>query len=193
MAKSKDETASAPEVETPAEQAGSTGVRSRRAFMLKQFVPEGIDWINKNVVAKGKGSQVILGRVVGFVTGTNDKENTLPDGTPSKSIVLVGQFEAEDYRTGEVSSASNVYLPMSIAEQIKSMFVTDESLKVVEIDCDIGLEATGKTIPYTWVVINHREGMDLTPLKKLRLSRKRPANALALEAPKNAGALEAPK
>lgn len=168
----------------------SKGVRARRAIMLKEFVPNQ-DFINKEVVAKGKGTQVILGRIFGFVTATVDKENTLPNGEKSKSVVCNGQFETENYLTGEVSAASSVYFPASFSEAIKAMFAADESLKVVEVDTDIGVEATGKSIPYTWMVTNHIEGEAQTPLKKLRGARKRPANAFQLAAPAAAKQLTA--
>lgn len=161
---------------------GSKGVRARRAIMLKEFIPNS-DYIAKEVVGKGKGTQVVLGRIFGFVTGTTEKENTLPNGDKSKSVVCNGQFETENYLTGEVSAASSVYFPSSFSEAIKGMFAADESLKVVEVDTDVGLEATGKAIPYTWVVVNHIEGEQQTPLKALRSKRGRPANAPQLAAP----------
>lgn len=158
----------------------STGVRSRRAIMLKEFIPSQ-DFINTQVVAKGKGTKVLLGRIFGFVTGVSEKTNTLPNGEKATSIVVHGQFESESYLTGEISGASTVYFPSSFAEAIKTQFAMDENLKVVQVDTDIGVEATGKPIPYTWVVVNHIEGTDQTPLRKLRAGRPRPA--LAAPAP----------
>lgn len=178
----KKRTAEQPAEQPAAVAEGSKGVRARRAIMLKEFVPNQ-DFINKEVVAKGKGYQVILGRIFGFVTGIADKENTLPNGEKAKSIVCNGQFETENYLTGEVSAASSVYFPSSFSEAIKAMFAADDALKVVEVDTDIGLEATGKTIAYTWVVINHISGEAQTPLKVLRGKRSRPDNAPKLAAP----------
>jgi hypothetical protein len=160
----------------------SQGVRARRAIMMKEFIPHA-DFIAKEVVGGGKGTQRMLGRVFGFVTGVSEKHGKLPNGDPSVSIVCNGQFEMENYLTGEISSASSVYFPSSFSENIKVMFATDADLKVVEVDTDIGVEATGKTIPYTWVVVNHIEGEAVTPLKLLRNKRGRPASAPALAAP----------
>lgn len=168
------------------------GVRARRAFMLKQFVPSP-DWINTNIVAHGKGTKAILGRVFGVCTGYSMKNNVLPDGTPSSSIVLQGMFQAESYMTGELSEATTVYLPAAYAEKVKTAFDADPNIKVVELDCDIGLEATGKTIPYEWVVVAFREGEEMAVLKRLRGSRGRPADAVALAAPAKAAALPAPE
>lgn len=162
--------------------AASTGVRARRAIMMKEFIPNA-DFIAKECVGKGKGTLVMLGRVFGFVTGVSEKQNTLPNGDKATSIVCNGQFETESYLTGEVSSATAVYFPSSFSEAIKAMFAVDESLKMVEVDTDIGVEATGKAIPYTWAVVNHIEGADQTPLKALKAKRGRPATAPALAAP----------
>jgi len=77
----------------------SGGVRSRRAFMMKQFIPSA-DFIAKEVIGKGKGTKVILGRIYGIVTGSEVKTGTLPNGDPSSSIVLKGIFQSEDYLSG---------------------------------------------------------------------------------------------
>lgn len=185
----KEKTVEENRAETAAPAGESKGVRARRAIMLKEFIPNA-DFIAKEVVGKGKGTIVMLGRVLGFVTSTADKENTLPNGEKSASVVCSGQFETENYMTGEISAASSVYFPSSFSEAIKAMFAADPELKVVEVDTDIGLEATGKTIPYTWVVVNHIQGEAQTPLKKLRSSRGRPSNVPALAAPKAAAQLE---
>ena len=140
----------APATEAPATEANG-GVRARRAFALKNLVPS-IDWINKNVVSQGKGHRAIVGRVYGIVTGYVDKVNDI-NGVPTASIALNGSFEAESYESGEVSRFVTVFLPMAYAEQLKAAFLSDSNLITASIDLDIGLEATGKTIPYEWIVI----------------------------------------
>jgi hypothetical protein len=160
------------------------GTRARRALMLKQFIPNP-DWINKNIVAGGKGTQMAVGRIWGVATSIGRKQNTLPDGKIVDSIVVNGIFQAESYLTGELSEASSVYFPMAYAEKIAALFASVEGLKVVEVDCDVGLEATGKTIPYEWVIIAFREGEEMAVLKRIKGTRGRPTNAapLALAGP----------
>lgn len=233
---------------TVAQGAPQEGIRARRAFMLKQFIPSAT-FITENVVAKGAGTQVVLGRVYGSATGTQRKTNQLPDGSFAESVVINGIFQAESYIDGVVSEATSVYLPMAYAEKVEAVFKSSMSvaldtagkpimeapkprmaavldsdghaviegdkvvmapvmvdgkpqfeasvakmvstLTAVELDCDIGLEATGKTIPYEWVVIAYREGEAMDVLKRLRNSRKRPANAYALPAPDAQAALPA--
>jgi hypothetical protein len=159
------------------ESVTTEGVRARRAFMLKQLIPDQ-DWIMKNVVANGKGTRATIGRVWGIANGCTDKVNTLPDGSPSSSIVLQGAFNTESYITGELSEASNAYLPMAYAEKLKALFAADKSIQVIEVDCDVGIEATGKTIPYEWVITAFREGEEMAVLKRIRGARQKPKNLL---------------
>lgn len=175
------------EPETPAQEqaqeqategGNSQGIRVRRALQMKQLLPE-LDWINKNVIAVGTGHKVIIGRVYGLVTGTEEKLGQLPNGEASVSFVLKGVFESEAYLTGELSDFGAVFFPSAFSEKLHNMFKADEHLKTVEIDCDVGLEATGKTIPYTWVIVQHVEGQAFEPLKRLRSSRAKPSNAVA--------------
>lgn len=175
----------------PAVEGEAQGIRARRAFMLKQFVPNP-DWINVNIVAKGKGTRVKLARIFGFATGTSRKTNTLPDGSTSESIFVSGMFQSENYLDGELGEASGVYFPMAYAEKIETIFKMDETIKVAEIDCDVGLEATGKTIPYEWVITAYVEGAEMAVLKNLRNRRARPSDAPALQAPAKQAALAAP-
>lgn len=178
------EVVAASEKATPAS-AETEGKRARKAFMMKQFLPNK-DWINVNVVAKGEGTKVIIGRVYGACFGWEEKTHTFPDGKTSTSVALKGAFEAESYMTGELDSATQVYLPAAYAERVKAVFQSVPDLKVVEIDCDIGLAATGKAIPYEWVVVAYREGEEMAVLTRIKGSRQRPANAVALAAPKAA-------
>lgn len=176
MSKNEASKMPVPSEVTQSLQPSSEGVRARRAFMMKQFIPS-TDFIVKNVVAHGKGTRVTLGRVYGVATGFFIKTNILPDGKQTTSTVLNGMFQAESYLTGELSEAVQVYLPAAYADKVKAIMESDPSIKVVELDCDIGLEATGKPIPYEWVVTAFREGEEMAVLKRLRSSRERPDNA----------------
>jgi len=175
----------APAAETAAPE--QEGVRARRAIMLKQFLPgDGIDWIMKNVVSQGKGTRATFGRVYGTCTGYEIKTGSLPDGTPSQSIALKGDFETENFMTGEIGSGTLAFIPAAYAEKVQAIFdanaitnaegqVIGNHVRTVEVDIDVGVEATGKPIPYEWVVIAFKEGSEMAVLKKLRNSRARPA------------------
>jgi hypothetical protein len=175
-----------PQADLPAE-----GIRARKVFVLRQFIPDA-NWIAANVVAKGKGTKVLLGRVWGVAMSTEHKTKTLDDGKVITSVAMNGAFQAESYITGELSAMSTTYLPDAYALKVAALFETDKTIKVVEIDCDVGLEATGKTIPYEWVIIAYREGEEMAVLKRLRNSRGRPTGAPALAAPPQVAAIEGP-
>lgn len=168
-----------PETETE-ETGGSVsteGVRARRGLTLKQLVPDQ-DWIMKNIVANGKGTRATVGRIFGIVTGCQRKQNDV-QGKLIDSIACVGILNSESFLTGEISQGSSVFFPMAYAEQIAALFDADPSIKVIEVDCDIGLEATGKTIPYEWVTTAFLEGKEMAILKRLRAARPRPTHLLA--------------
>lgn len=172
-----DQTPAAPEIQ---------GVRARRTIMLKNLLPaDGVDWIMKNVVSQGKGTRATLGRIFGVCTGYSIKTNTLPDGTPSSSIVLHGDFETENYIDGEIGSGTTAYIPAAYSEKVKTVFdanaILNEAgeeignrIRTIEIDIDVGVEATGKTIPYEWVVVAFKEGAEMATLKRMRSTRARP-------------------
>lgn len=154
----------------------NTGVVVRRAFMLKQFLPNQ-DWINTTIVAGGKGTKATVGRIYGIATRTERKTNTLPDGSVSESIFVGGSFQSESYLDGVASQSSGVFFPMAYAEKIEAVFASGD-IKTVEVDCDIGLEATGKTIPFAWVVTAFREGEEMDVLRRIKGNRARPAHLL---------------
>jgi hypothetical protein len=169
----------------------ATGMKVRKAFMLRMFLPDS-NWIAREVVAKGKGTTVMLGRVFGICTSIERKMNTVGDKV-IPSISVRGIFQAENYHTGEVSESASVYLPSALAEKIATMFDNDASLKTIEIDTDIGVEATGKTIPYAWTATQWIDGDAQNPLARLKASRKRPENAAQLKAGEAPAQLAAPK
>jgi hypothetical protein len=179
------------------------GIRARRAVMLKQFIPgENIDWIMKNVVAGGAKTRATLGRVFGICTGYELKHGTLPDGTPSTSIALKGAFQTESYVDGEVGECTLAFLPAAYGEKLKAIFdanaltnsagdVIGNNVKMIEVDVDVGVEATGKTIPYEWVITAFREGAEMAVLKRMRQSRARPAFVLKTGEGSDAKVIEA--
>lgn len=156
----------------------SQGRRARASFMLKNFVDR--DWIMKNVVGPGKDEKtgkfvrMPVGRVFGIVSGTSIKRGRLPDGTESESVVLNGIFETESMVDGEVSAPTSLYLPNAFGRQIEAVFANDSTINAVRIDVDIDVEATGKSIPYTWVVVNHLD-TGKSPLADMKVARTRPA------------------
>lgn len=142
--------------ETDGEISGTvseTGRRVRRTLMLKQFADP--DWINRNVVAKGKGTHVAVGRIYGIAREFRKNVNDV-NGRQVESIAVSGSFEGVRFADGEILNGATVYFPMAYAERIAAAL----SMKgggMVQVDCDVGVEATGKAIPYEWTITNFVE------------------------------------
>ncbi len=141
---------------------------------MKRFASP--DWIMQNCVVKGAGTKVQVARIIGKAMQAERKQNTYQDKT-LESIVLRGVFEGENLLTGEIISASEIYLPRAYAQQVAVMFM-DETVKRVELDLDIGVRATGKTIPYEWTCTTFTDDGFGAELSRIR-SRRRP-NPLTL-------------
>jgi hypothetical protein len=124
------------------------GKRSRRVFMMKTMASA--DWIMANVVAKGKGTQASLGRLYGTVHKVDKKVGDI-QGRPSVNYPLSGVFESISALTGELAGYTTAYLPESFALQMYDAMQVEGVLSL-ELDIDIGVEATGKSIPYEWMV-----------------------------------------
>lgn len=164
------------------------GTRVRRAFMMKNFLPDP-DWINKNVVAGGKGTHKKVGRIIGFAIGATKRINDI-GGKPTESISLNGKFEVENYLSGEISQPSVIYTPMAFSEQVQVALLSD-GVQLVQIDVDVGVEATGKTIPYEWTITSFLEAQDSQAMLQLRHRRgPRKASLTAIEGGKEAPLLE---
>lgn len=182
----------APSISEQAAVKPAEGMRTRKAFYLKYFMPNP-EWYAANVYAKAKGTRFTLGRIMGQVFDTERRTNTLENGTVLQSVVLIGKFESENYQTGEISRAATAYLPIAFAQMVEQLFEANKSLTMVEIDCDLGIESTGKTSGATheWVVTAFRDGDSMDVMKRLRYGRRTPLNASAYDAMAADGSLAA--
>lgn len=144
------------------------GRRIATAFAMKSFLPDQ-DWIMKNVVAKGRGTHELVGRIFGTATRAIRKTNDW-QGKQLESIALEGTFEAEFKLTGEVRAVSVTFLPRAFALQVEVALAS--GAEAAHLDVDIGLEATGKTIPYEWTVTSYLEGRAERAMRALRGSRR---------------------
>src|ERR1700679_1312489 len=138
-----------------AAQVATEGKRARRVLMPRMFATQ--EWITQNVVAKdpeyyrttGKRFEVQVGRVYGVCTGAEKTSKQFNDKVID-GVKIMGMFEGEIFETGEIINATVAYLPMAYAEQIYAIFAsqpdTAPQLLSVQLDCDIGVAATGKAI-----------------------------------------------
>jgi hypothetical protein len=149
-------------------QQAADGTRVTRAFAMKNFVPSQ-DWIMQNVVSKGKGHHELVGRVYGTIYRAESREVTWQDKKIA-SVALYGVVQAQPKdETRNPVMVNMLFMPMAFAEQIQ--LALNAGAEKVEIDVDIGLEATGKTIPYEWTVTSYLEGYAERALRRIRQSR----------------------
>jgi hypothetical protein len=154
------------------------GRRVRRVLMMKQFATP--EWIMQNVVAKGKGTHILVGRIYGIASEARRKTNDV-QGRPVESIAISGEFEGQSLLDGTIHNGATVYFPMAFAERIDAALKM-EGVSVVNVDIDVGVEATGKAIPYEWTVVAHIQGEAQNALKALRDRRKVDIKQLAAPA-----------
>lgn len=170
-------------------------VRARRVITTRDFLP-GRDpqWAIANVAARPRGFQMLLGHLFGYATGFERQTNEVKGAGGVKtleSVLLKGNFEATvvDPETGEITeiiNAGNAYLPLAYAEPIGAAFVAGAARII--LDLSLGLEATGKMIPYEWVVKGPARADDptmnaLRSRQQARLGKQRAAGAIQIGSP----------
>jgi hypothetical protein len=142
------------------------------------------DWANGRdpntiVVGNPPGTRFLLGSLRGVVNSTERNTHTYKD-KELESVWLNGEFEAIVAETGEIKSAPTAILPKAFGITIETQIANlkrEGGDAELTIDCDIGLEATGRPIAYEWIVIYYREGKaqkamrDVTARQNARLAR----------------------
>jgi hypothetical protein len=136
--------------------------RLRRLITTADFLPgRSKEWAIQNVASRPRGTYIPLGLLDGMVNAIERKAYTATPtgGGPTRaleSIWLKGSFEATIAATGEIIRAPNCILPLALGEMIEASF--RQGNERASLDCEIGLEATGRMIPYEWVVISYVSG-----------------------------------
>lgn len=109
----------------------------------------------KRAVSMKPGDTLMLARIIGTCTGYVEKDSQLPDGSISQITGIVGVFEIEK-EDGTRLQGTKLYMPgTAYSAEMKALFNSDTSLRAVEVDCDLGIKATGKSITYEYVVRSH--------------------------------------
>jgi hypothetical protein len=166
LAETRFDAESADAIEATWKADEAQGLRARKVIVPKDLVP-GRDqaWIIQNVATQPKGSYVPLGYMSGYIFAV-ERRFTEWQGKRLESVWMQGMFEAESSITGEVLSAGFAILPSSFGEMIAGAFALAEKQGAhnlqAKLDVEIGLEATGRSIPYEWVVYSYEE----TPAQK---------------------------
>jgi hypothetical protein len=147
------------------------GERVGRIITTKDFLPNGDLTFAVRLGVEPRGTQVVLGALRGVVYSTERKKNLYKD-KELESIWLNGSFEAVLRGTGEIKTAPTAILPfafgLTIENTLRAAAAGDDNPPELTIDCDIGLESTGRPIPYEWIVIYYREGKAHKALRDVR-------------------------
>lgn len=166
MTKTKKAAKAAKPKHEGANSGGDNAVRERRALSLKSFLPS--DEIRKALIAKGKGHKEIVARVWGIATGIEEKVQTLNTGETVTSLAITGVLSARLSGSAQKQETSLVYLNNGFASAIAKQL---ETVRAIELDCDIVLEATGVNPPVAWIVTNRIEASKADTLHRLEKSR----------------------
>jgi hypothetical protein len=150
-----------------------TGMRVDQSLVMPALLPvprsQAVDWIMRNVVAHGAGTHICVGRVVGRALRAEWRE-TEWQGKTLRSVLLTGEFRMQSTVTDLVRQHADLWLPTGYAKQIEAALALDPDSRPM-FDVDIGLEATGRTIPYAWTVISHLRQRSSSALERLWAAR----------------------
>lgn len=150
------------------------GMRVDQALVMPSLLPvvraQAVDWIMRNVVGMGAGTHICVGRVVGRAIRGEWKENEW-QGKVLKSVLLTGEFRMESALTSLVQEHSDLWLPVGYARRVEAQLALEPG-SVAMFDVDIGLQATGRNIPYAWTVISHLRQRSSSALERLWTARK---------------------
>lgn len=135
-------------------------VRVQSAITMHSFEPEHL-WAAKITTGQPRGFYVSLGRLRGTVTATEDYQ-AMFGGKILSGIGLKGQFWGlAILRDNAVLQAGTLFLSNVFSSQIKAALATvqrHDPAGAIRIDVDVGVEATGKTVPYAWTITHYMSG-----------------------------------
>lgn len=155
------------------EAADPMAVWEESYLTARQFFPDP-EWINRELLPKGKGTQAITGRFYGDAYGWEETASTTlknQDGSPVLSIRVDGNFEGMSLLTGELQRARSIYLPKTYALRVRDgLEARPDKSKSYPIQILVGVEATGKTIPYRYGVLSFVDDESTRRLAQMRAS-----------------------
>lgn len=112
------------------------------------------DFGNKGLIGRMAplpvGEAVYLGAIIGRVSEAKEKAGHLPDGSPSISIVLSGEFEANVEGVEDPIVAPAVFLPSSFARLAYSQFQHMQAGSVLKFALEIFAVRTSKQTVYRY-------------------------------------------
>lgn len=112
------------------------------------------DFGNKGLIARmaplPEGEAIYLGAIIGRVSEAKEKAGHLPDGSPSISIVLSGEFEANVEGVDDPIVAPAVFLPTAFARLAFNQFTHMPAGSVLKFALKIYAVRTSKQTVYRY-------------------------------------------
>jgi hypothetical protein len=143
--------------------AAAAPITEKRAIRMAEFNSK------EAQAAATLGNKTSLGQIVGIAYSTMEKVSTLADGSGKSSTLLLGQFEAVNFKTGEVMQSGAAYLPQYFADQIKAQI--DAAKGGVSFAIEIVLEPNPREnagIKFQYAVSNLLPPSPNDPLQELK-------------------------
>jgi hypothetical protein len=142
------------------------------------------------------GHVLWLGQIIGTVRSAKEKMVAQPGGEMTRSVEFEGYCESFVYHADQKKSAPSVYLPHAISNELEMVLGAEQKANpaaTVSFAIEVGIEATGKTIPYAWRVrAFHKQTVD--PLADIRAMIPPPSKkVVTLNAPTTAPMIEGEK
>jgi hypothetical protein len=113
-------------------------------------------------------ASITVGQVVGTIFDVQEKIGKLPNGDVSTSLLAIGEFEAVCYETGEVITTNAAYLPTYYLETARAAMSKDDCNRAILCALEIVMEATGKSVPYAYMVRPLIQRRPENPLNRLK-------------------------
>jgi hypothetical protein len=141
--------------ETGVEFDQDEGTIQNSVIVNADFLPDrDRNWPIRHVASRGIGFKVVMGQLAGIATSAERRVSEW-QGKELMSIWLHGNFTATIRATGELIEASSVIPPQAYAAKVERMLGL--GVGKVEVDIDVGLQATGRNIPYRWFASDYSE------------------------------------
>lgn len=125
------------------------------------------------VAGKPRGWNMPIGRIIGYAKRGERRDSKAPvkpgaDPLPP-SYFINGTFECTSLMDGTIRTAPWLILPRAAGDMMETAFNSGGAERVL-LDIELGIEATGRAIPYTYTVTAYgtRETADQKALSALR-------------------------
>ena len=113
------------------------------------------------------GQAAVAGQILGVVFAVKEREIVSPDGEVSKSLQVMGDFEAKRMLDGMETRAGTAYLPRYFAEELQAVLERNGG-RPQPFAVNVLLERINKNIPFSWIVEPVMERPEDDPITRMK-------------------------